>query len=356
PSPPLPSTRYLLRGFTDLMKPYQDKIASAVIALMTTCPPEAVSTRKELLVATRHILATEFRAGFFPYADTLFSSRVLIGEGRLAHSQLRPLGFSTLADLVHHIRQGLTLPQMQRVIHIFSRIIHDSTLPITIQATSVRLLLNLVDHIFHNTAAPSSSRGKFLLVRIMDALVHKVGTIRSYGEVVKARELERRRLEAQAEEGCEKVLRADPPAPASGIPPTSSAPSSPDLLRSSTATPVPAGSLASPPEPAAPPASSAARAPSSPDAPPDSIADVKSLIKTMLLGLKTVIWCVTNYNQDKGSKKAPPSKFSDYEQALVVKYLRWGLRCLDIYKLPRGAGEPEPENPLQPPTQSQLKQ
>jgi transformation/transcription domain-associated protein len=150
---------YLLRGFSGLMKPHQDKISQSVIALMKTCPSEAVTTRKELLIATRHILATDFRNGFFKHADLLFNEAMLVGTGRLARDTLRPLGFSTLADLVHHVRSSLSLEQLHRVIHIFSRIIHDETLPTTIQATSVRLLLNLVDHIFHNQD-PVESKGK----------------------------------------------------------------------------------------------------------------------------------------------------------------------------------------------------
>lgn len=56
---------YLLRGFTPLMQPYERQISASVIMLLRSCPADAVGTRKELLVATRHILATEFRKGFF---------------------------------------------------------------------------------------------------------------------------------------------------------------------------------------------------------------------------------------------------------------------------------------------------
>ncbi|KAL3903756.1 MAG: hypothetical protein SGPRY_011546, partial [Prymnesium sp.] len=38
---------------------------SCVINLLLTCPAESVSIRKDILVATRHILATDFRTGFF---------------------------------------------------------------------------------------------------------------------------------------------------------------------------------------------------------------------------------------------------------------------------------------------------
>ena len=47
------------------MQPYEKQISSSVINLLRSCPADAVATRKELLVATRHILATDFRKGFF---------------------------------------------------------------------------------------------------------------------------------------------------------------------------------------------------------------------------------------------------------------------------------------------------
>lgn len=47
------------------MQPYEKQISSSVINLLKSCPADAVATRKELLVATRHILATDFRKGFF---------------------------------------------------------------------------------------------------------------------------------------------------------------------------------------------------------------------------------------------------------------------------------------------------
>ena len=72
----------------------------------------------------------------------------------------------------HHTRaySKLTLPQLSRILHLFSRNIHDPSLPVTIQTTSVRLLLNLVDFIFHNHD-PNPLTGRILLGRVMRALV-----------------------------------------------------------------------------------------------------------------------------------------------------------------------------------------
>lgn len=80
-----------------------------MIQLLLNCPAEPVTSRKELLVATRHILATDFRKAFFKKIDVLLDENVLIGKGRGAQEVVRPLAYSTLADLIHHVRTDLTV-------------------------------------------------------------------------------------------------------------------------------------------------------------------------------------------------------------------------------------------------------
>ena len=41
--------------------------------------------------------------------DLLFNEDLLLGRGYTTHESLRPLAYSTLADLVHHVRQELNL-------------------------------------------------------------------------------------------------------------------------------------------------------------------------------------------------------------------------------------------------------
>jgi transformation/transcription domain-associated protein len=147
---------YLLRGFAELMRPFEDAIAAAVVGLLRACPGDAVAVRKELLVATRHILATDFRRGFFKHVDAFLDEALLVGATAsassasssssphgpsihsAAHDALRPLAYSTLADLVHHVRASLNLQQLAKVVHMYSKNIHSDTLPVTIQTTSVR--------------------------------------------------------------------------------------------------------------------------------------------------------------------------------------------------------------------------
>jgi transformation/transcription domain-associated protein len=86
---------FLLRVLSDALRTHAPRLSTAVVHLLLTCP-DVVATRKELLVATRHMLGTEFRAAFAPHTDTLLSEHALLGTGRAAHEALRPLAFSLL--------------------------------------------------------------------------------------------------------------------------------------------------------------------------------------------------------------------------------------------------------------------
>ena len=309
---------YLLRGFSSVMRTFEDSIGSSVIQLLASCPPEAVTTRKELLVATRHILATDFRKGFFSHVDTLSDEKVLIGKGRACHQILRPLAYSTLADLVHHVRNKLTLQQLSKIIYIFSRNIHDATLPTSIQTTSVRLLLNLMDYIFHNQET-DGSKGRALLVRILETLVSKFSTLVAYiPKVVESDALKTKDKGRELIEGALSKLQQ-----------SSLLQEDETEIKYEVECKVLVGAA---PEVV------------------DTIEDVKSLMKTMILGLKTVIWCVTNYRRRQETKRGTAasigqlqmgtpndnSKFSDVaisdeERCMVARFLKRGLQCFLVY-------------------------
>ena len=168
---------YLLRSFSSELKAYEDRLANNVVALMTICPREAVSTRKELLVATRHLLNSDFRKGFFKHVDALLDERVLMGSHHRYSDQslLRPLGYTTLSDLVQHVRSMLTMSQMSRVVGIFSRVLHDHVgeLPMSTQYIAIRTLLSVVDIIYHNKD-PNPQAGRDMLVRTLSTMMNKL--------------------------------------------------------------------------------------------------------------------------------------------------------------------------------------
>lgn len=59
-------------------------------------------------------------AGFLGELDVLCKEETLVGSSRIT-LELRPLAFSMLAELVHHVRQELSLPQMSRIVYLFCR-------------------------------------------------------------------------------------------------------------------------------------------------------------------------------------------------------------------------------------------
>eukprot|EP00516_Mucochytrium_quahogii_P001243 CAMPEP_0203759070 /NCGR_PEP_ID=MMETSP0098-20131031/11993_1 /ASSEMBLY_ACC=CAM_ASM_000208 /TAXON_ID=96639 /ORGANISM=" , Strain NY0313808BC1" /LENGTH=4879 /DNA_ID=CAMNT_0050651807 /DNA_START=180 /DNA_END=14816 /DNA_ORIENTATION=- len=389
---------YLIRcaPYQDLMKRYENDIATSVVRLLQGCAPESISIRKDLLVGTRHILQTDFRKGFVPLIDQFLDESVLLGSHcvgsssgqipRAAGAQplipekerpVLPMAYSTLADLVHHVRASLNLSQLSKVIYIFARNIHDPTLPLAIQSTSVRLLLNLVDSIFHNKEAEPNS-GRQMLVYILYTLVSKFGSLRYYiPEVIKKeKEKQNKRKEAAAsgkaigpmksyyytsnantnvsssslekstkEKGVESIAmdtdeKEDKKKEETGdqrkvtlievgenmIP--QKEPNLLDILRIGEMEPIVIEN--------------------------DGLKEVKSLFGTMVLGLKTVLWCVCNYGPKKverehrkntaGQKTSTGGLSPNYrpqglsgmlnaaEMKMISNLFKWGFQCLPIYR------------------------
>ena len=56
----------------------------------------------------------------------------LIGKGVTLDS-IRPLAYSTLADLAHHVRQNLSLEVVEKAANLFSKNVHDESLATGIQ-------------------------------------------------------------------------------------------------------------------------------------------------------------------------------------------------------------------------------
>ncbi|KAI9486745.1 MAG: hypothetical protein EXX96DRAFT_53394 [Benjaminiella poitrasii] len=165
---------YILRSYTAFLRPFQNQIPEFVLRLLRECPPESSATRKELLVATRHILSTDFRTSFVSKIDLLLNEKVLIGTGVTSYDTLRPLAYSMLADLVHHIRSELSPNQLCRTVYIYTRNLHDSTLAPSIQTMCGKLLLNLIDCIIK---IPNRKEGRDLFMRILDAFASKFASL-----------------------------------------------------------------------------------------------------------------------------------------------------------------------------------
>ncbi|KAH8913621.1 hypothetical protein BT69DRAFT_1180576, partial [Atractiella rhizophila] len=122
-------------------------VPGITVRLLKDVLPEAIVTRKELFIATRHILSTDYRLAFLPEIDNLLNEKILIGPGTTAFESLRPIAFSMLADLIHHVRSKLSLEQLRKVCHLYTITLHDPTLQPTIQTMCCKLLMNIMDSI-----------------------------------------------------------------------------------------------------------------------------------------------------------------------------------------------------------------
>jgi transformation/transcription domain-associated protein len=316
---------YLLRGFSSELKPYEDRLATNVVALMSTCPREFISTRKELLVATRHLLNSDFRNGFFRHVDALLDERVLMGSHHRYSDQtiLRPLGYTTLSDLVHHVRSMLTMPQMSRVVCMFSRVLHDSsmTLPMSTQYTAVRTLLSVVDIVFHNKDR-NPQIGRDILVRILKTLVDKLSTLKGCylletTETTKEQELSEDAKHSVGQNAEEALTTSSMKDQSEG----GSVGGLDDQMLAKLELPVGTD-------------------------PAESIRDLKSMVRAIIVGHKTVIWYINNYRaqreKDKVEYTPPPGsneevasamlKMTHLEHALIDQYIVLALPCMKLLR------------------------
>ncbi|XP_050292389.1 uncharacterized protein LOC126733218 isoform X1 [Quercus robur] len=256
---------YLLKSFADYIRPHEESICKSIVNLLVTCS-DSVTIRKELLVALKHVLGTDFKRGLFPLIDTLLEERVLVGTGRACFETLRPLAYSLLAEIVHHVRVDLSLSQLSRIIYLFSSNMHDASLSLSIHTTCARLMLNLVEPIFEKGVdQPSMDEARILLGRILDAFVGKFSTFK-------------RTIPQLLEEGEEGKDRA--------------------TLRSKLELPVQAVlNLQVPVEHS------------------KEVNDCKHLIKTLVMGMKTIIWSITHAHLPRS--QVSPSTHGNHPQVLV---------------------------------------
>ncbi|RDW26905.1 hypothetical protein B0I72DRAFT_92085 [Yarrowia lipolytica] len=189
---------YALRGFPPFLQEYHVIIPDLVVRLLQDCPCELSAARKELLVAARHITSTDIRTMFIPKIDILLEERVLIGDGLTVRETLKPLAYSIMADLIHHVRSELTLQQIWKTVKVYCANMLDASLANSFQIMSAKLLLNLVDPIMK---LQDRNEGRQTMVLILNAFTELFGALnRTYPNVMRGHE---RWLKEQAEKKAE---------------------------------------------------------------------------------------------------------------------------------------------------------
>ncbi|EER41047.1 histone acetylase complex subunit Paf400 [Histoplasma capsulatum H143] len=158
-------------------------LPGVVVRLLQDCPREKSSSRKELLVAIRHIINFNYRKIFLDKIDELLDERTLIGDGLTVYEAMRPLAYSMLADLIHHVRESLNRDQIRRTVEVYTKNLHDEFPGTSFQAMSAKLLLNMAERI---AKLQDKQDARYFLVMILDAIGDKFAAMNhQFDNVVK---------------------------------------------------------------------------------------------------------------------------------------------------------------------------
>jgi transformation/transcription domain-associated protein len=161
---------YLLRVHSSQLSDFLPTLPGIVVRLLQDCPREKSSARKELLVAIRHIINFNFRKIFLKKIDELLDERTLIGDGLTVYETMRPLAYSMLADLIHHVRESLNRDQIRRTVEVYTKNLHDNFPGTSFQTMSAKLLLNMAESI---TKLENKQDARHYLIMILDAIGDK---------------------------------------------------------------------------------------------------------------------------------------------------------------------------------------
>ncbi|XP_050299225.1 transcription-associated protein 1 isoform X2 [Anthonomus grandis grandis] len=316
---------YIIKSYLDVVKKHSDMMVQGMLGLLTLCPMEVAHLRRELLIAARHILATELRIKFVPHMERLFDEDVLLGRGWTTHESLRPLAYSTLADLVHHVRQHLPLTDLIRAVHLFSKNVHDDSLATTIQTMSCKLLLNLADCIRHRSENENSQEGRELLMRMLEVFVLKFKSISKIQLPILIARSEQRKAE-MSQSQTNSVSQQPILSTQSGTDVKTEPTESLDSLSGS--------------QPAEKETKSRFGAPQPINF---NVSDYRSLVKTLVCGVKTITWVASSRKTDSSQSLSQVRNFQPHETLIFVRLVKWALKALDIYTLSIG---PQPGVPL----------
>ncbi|XP_045924196.1 transformation/transcription domain-associated protein [Micropterus dolomieu] len=304
---------YIIRIYQDLVGKYSQQMVKGMLQLLSNCPSETAHLRKELLIAAKHILTTDLRSQFIPCMDKLFDESILIGSGYTARETLRPLAYSTLADLVHHVRQNLPLTDLSLAVQLFAKNIDDESLPSNIQTMSCKLLLNLVDCI-RSKSEQENGNGRDILMRMLEVFVLKFHTIARYQLVSIFK-----KCKPQSEMGV-----VDPGA-LPGVPATPTPSTTPAIAPPAPPTPV---------TPAPPPQATPFDRPGEKeDKQTFQVSDCRSLVKTLVCGVKTITWGITSCKAPGEAQFIPNKQLQPKETQIYIKLVKYAMQALDIYQV-----------------------
>ncbi|KAI1284590.1 FAT domain-containing protein [Xylaria sp. FL0933] len=300
---------YLLRQYSSQLADFLPTLPEIVVRLLKDCPREKSAARKELLVAIRHIINFNFRKIFLPKIDELLEEKTLIGDGLTVYDTMRPLAYSMLADLIHHVRDSLTPDHIRKTVEVYTKNLQDNFPGTSFQTMSAKLLLNMAECI---AKLPNKVDARHYLLMILNAIGDKFAAMnRQYPNAVKLSKL----YAQQAADPTPETYLADGERPEW------------DEIDIFTAMPI---KTSNPRERNA-----------------DPVADNKFLFKNLMNGLKNTFYqlraCNASINID--SHNAPAHwqdvsyGFTAEEVKVIVKLLREGAYVFRYYEIEKPTAE-----------------
>lgn len=296
---------YILRVYAQQLEDFLPTLPLIVVRLLKDCPKERSAARKELLVAIRHIINHNFRRIFLNQIDQLLNERVLIGDALTVYETMRPLAYSMLADLIHHVRDELKKHQISCAVEAYTKNLYDDFPGTSFQTMSARLLLNMADSIVRNL---DKRDARYYLITILHAIGDKFASMNhQYDNAVKlTKKYSCQPIDAAPEDYLAE--KDDPP--------------NWDEIDIFNATPI---KITNPRERAA-----------------DPVADNKFLFKNLMYGLKNVFYQLKMCNpehQPVNQTNAPSNwqeisyGFDAEEVKVITKLFREGAQMFRYYSL-----------------------
>lgn len=285
--------------------------------MLESMPTAAITVRKELLMATRQLLTLEtFRTGFMHQLDKLMTGDLLVGSEWTSKEALTPLAYSTLADLLHHIREQMSIEQLSSAVDVQLNNVVDNTLPLQLQTMCCKLLMNLVQALAGSANANEAVRHQ--LVRILKVFVTKLGSLRNV-QFARVLDQARRPVGAKADDDSESdhaVVIADmevdnpDPSAADG---SSRPPICTELDTQRFLLPIRTNQISV--------------------AYNDGIKDCRFLLKNMISGLKVLFWGIQHSAQPTAAAVPGVARriLNGEETELLHQLLHHGLECFDVF-------------------------
>ncbi|KAJ3722891.1 FAT domain-containing protein [Lentinula raphanica] len=138
---------FVMRHTPEQSDSYGDRLILHALRLQQDCPASAIMLRKELIVVFRHLMATPYRRALIPHLDKLLNERLLVGESLTSKEMLRAQTYTATADLFHHLKPELNSSQLTKIVHMYSRLLHNSALGNNLHTLFAKVLIGLSDAI-----------------------------------------------------------------------------------------------------------------------------------------------------------------------------------------------------------------